>query len=89
MEGARRNRALSRADQRQAVLPSKYPAVMSGKETMTALADCESRGVRGGAVYDFLHLAVARKAGVARVLTLDIGHFQALSRPGDPPIEAP
>jgi hypothetical protein len=43
---------------------------LSGKETMAALADCEGRGVRGGAVYDFLHLADARKAGVERVMTL-------------------
>jgi hypothetical protein len=62
---------------------------LSGKETMAALADCEGRGVRGGAVYDFLHLVAARKAGVERLLTLDVSHFQALSHPGDPRMEAP
>jgi hypothetical protein len=54
-----------------------------------ALAECEGRGVRGGAVYDFLHLAAARKAGAERLLTLDVSHFQAISRPGNPRIEAP
>jgi predicted nucleic acid-binding protein len=56
---------------------------------MAALAECESRGVRGGAVYDWLHLAAARQAGAQALVTLDRRDFQALSRPGDPRIESP
>lgn len=56
---------------------------------MTALRACEERGVRGGAVYDWLHLAAARKAGATRLITLDARDFQAISRPGDPAIETP
>jgi len=73
----------------ESVLPYVQIVTLSGKETMAALADCEGRGVRGGAVYDFLHLVAARKAGVERLLTLDVSHFQALSHPGDPRMEAP
>ena len=45
--------------------------------------------VRGGAVYDYLHLVAARKAGVERIVTLDLRHFRALARAGDPRIEGP
>lgn len=54
-----------------------------------ALQECEARGVRGGAIYDFLHLIAARKAGTEALVTLDLRDFQALARPGDPRIEAP
>ena len=87
--GRRLRPAVAVALLEESVLPYVQIVTLSGKETMAALADCEGRGVRGGAVYDFLHIAAARKAGVKRVVTLDVGHFQALSRPGDPPIEAP
>ena len=56
---------------------------------MAALGDSQARGVRGGAVYDYLHLVAAKKAGVDKVLTLDRRNFEALTRTGDPRIEAP
>ena len=56
---------------------------------MAVLAECEPRGVRGGAVYDLLHLAAARKAKAEVFVTLDARNFQALARPGDPRIESP
>lgn len=87
--GRRLRPAVAAALLEDSVMPYIQIVALSGKETMAALADCEGRGVRGGAVYDFLHLAAARKAGVERLLTLDVIHFQALSRPGDPRIEAP
>ena len=62
---------------------------LSGKDVVAALAGAEARGVRGGAVYDLLHLVAARKVGAARLLTLDVRDFQALVRPGDPRIESP
>ncbi len=87
--GRRLRPAVAAALLEGSVLPFVQIVTLSGKETMAALADCEGRGVRGGAVYDFLHLAAARKAGVERLLTLDVTHFQALSCPGDPRIETP
>ena len=73
----------------QSVLPYLQLQALPGKDMVAALNDCERRGVRGGAVYDWLHLAAARKAGAERLLTLNLRDFQALLRPGDPRIEAP
>jgi predicted nucleic acid-binding protein len=72
----------------ESVLPFVRVEVLSGLEMMAALSECEARGVRGGAIYDWLHLAAARKAGADALLTLDVRDFQAIGRPGDPRIEA-
>ena len=56
---------------------------------MAALAKCEVRGVRGGAVSVLLHLAAARKAKAEVLLTLDARNFRALTKPSDPRIENP
>jgi predicted nucleic acid-binding protein len=71
------------------VLPFVTLVALSGRETVAALRACEARGVRGGAVYDWLHLAAARKSGATRLFTLDIRDFQAIARPGDPEIVSP
>jgi predicted nucleic acid-binding protein len=71
------------------VLPFVQLVHLTGKETMQAMVECERRGVRGGAIYDLLHLVAARKAGVDALLTLDLRNFQALVRPGDPRIQSP
>ena len=71
------------------VLPFVQAHALSGKDLVAALAECEARGVRGGAVYDLLHLIAARKAGAEVLMTLDVRHCQALSRRGDPRIETP
>jgi predicted nucleic acid-binding protein len=73
----------------QSVLPYVQTQTLSGPALMAALAECESRGVRGGAIYDWLHLAAARNAGAEVLFTLDLRDFQALARPGDPRIEVP
>jgi predicted nucleic acid-binding protein len=74
---------------RDSVLPFVHLVSLSGKEVMAALETADARGVRGGAVYDLLHLAAARKGGAARLLTLDRRDFQALALPGDPRIDSP
>jgi predicted nucleic acid-binding protein len=71
------------------VLPFVSLVTLSGRETLAALKGCEARGVRGGAVYDWLHLVAARKAGATRLITLDGRDFRAIVRPGDPAIELP
>lgn len=58
-------------------------------ETLRAMRDSSSRGVRGGAVFDYLHLMAARKAKAARLYTLNLAHFRAFHRPGDPEIVHP
>lgn len=73
----------------QSVLPFVELVHLTGKETMAVIAETEKRGVRGGAVYDLLHLAAARKAGAEALVTLDLRDFQSLARPGDPSVRAP
>lgn len=73
----------------QCVLPFVQVQLLSAKDLMSALAECESRGVCGGAIYDWLHLAAARKVRAEVFYTLDLRDFQSLARPGDPRIEVP
>lgn len=62
---------------------------LTAKEMLTAMGDCERRGVRGGAIFDFFHLAAARKAKSAKLYTLDVSNFSAFHRDGDPEIVHP
>lgn len=71
------------------VLPYVAVQTLSAKELIAALRDCGPRGARGGAVYDWLHLAAARKAGATEFYTLNLRDFQALARPGDPLVRLP
>jgi predicted nucleic acid-binding protein len=93
LTGGRQGRRLSAAVAAQLVEQSVLPYVqvqsLSGAELMAALAECEARGVRGGAIYDWLHLAAARQAGAQAFYTLDLRDFQSLAHPGDPRIEQP
>ena len=73
----------------KSVLPFVRTQTLSAKEIVSAFGECQKRGVRGGAVYDLLHLIAARKAGVEALVTLDRRDFQAFSQPDDPRIESP
>ena len=86
-QGRRLSAALAARLIQDSVLPYARAEVLSGPEIALALAECESRGVRGGAIYDWLHLAAARHAGAEALVTLDQRDFQSLARPGDPRID--
>lgn len=58
-------------------------------ETLDAIDGARSRGVRGGAIYDYMHLVAARKARAEFFYTLNTGHFLAFWREGDPEIRRP
>lgn len=58
-------------------------------EILRAMNECERRGVRGGSIFDFLHLAAARKAKAAKFYTLNERDFRSFHRPGDPDIVHP
>lgn len=73
----------------QAVLPFVDLVHLTGRETLSALAEAARRGARGGAVYDLLHLFAARKSGAEALVTLDRRDFEALVRPGDPVVRTP
>ncbi len=87
--GRRVPQALAARLIQDSLLPYASVLTLTAKELMAALHDCERRGVRGGAVYDWLHLAAARKARAEVFYTLNLRDFQALARPGDPQIQAP
>jgi predicted nucleic acid-binding protein len=42
---------------------------------LSVMADAEDRGIRGGAIYDALILACARKAKATTIWTLNAQHF--------------
>jgi hypothetical protein len=67
------------------VLPYVKTVTLTERDVMAAQA--QSRCVRGGAVYDYLHLVAARKSAAEAVVTLDPKHFAALVREGDPRVE--
>ena len=71
------------------VVPCVHMTTLTPAETVRALTESSSRGVQGGAIYDFLHLAAARKAKAEKFFTLNLAHFLALHRPGDPEIAHP
>lgn len=62
---------------------------LSSREVHHSFAEAEARGIRGGAIFDYLHLVAARKRGADRFYTLNITHFRAFRRLGDPEITHP
>ena len=65
------------------------PFALSPREILKAFGSAESRGVRGGAIYDYLHLVAARKAKADELVTLNLRDFRSFWRPGDPVIRHP
>jgi predicted nucleic acid-binding protein len=62
---------------------------LTTKEMIAAFSESESRGVRGGAVFDYLHLCAARKAGARGIYTLNTTNFESFRRSDDPEILHP
>lgn len=52
---------------------------LSAGETLEALEKAQPVGVRGGGIYDFLHLTAARKGNVDEIYTLNLRHFEAFA----------
>jgi hypothetical protein len=74
---------------RQQIAPKLSSILLDESELLAAFEEAEIRGVRGGAIYDYLHLIAARKAGAKRFYTLNLGDFLSFHRPGDPEILSP
>jgi predicted nucleic acid-binding protein len=74
---------------RQQVAPRLAITPLTATDLWQAYEEAEARGVRGGAIYDYLHLVAARKAGAGRIYTLNLADFRSFHRPGDPEIVAP
>lgn len=73
----------------KSLLPTVTPMVLTFDETLAAMKEARSRGVRGGAIYDYLHPVAARKVRSEFLYTLIIADFQAFWHPGDPEIVHP
>lgn len=73
----------------ETVLPRVRVVELGTEEVVAALRTARSHGVRGGAVYDFMHLIAARKAGAAVLFTLNLADFQHICRDGDPEVRRP
>lgn len=93
ISGGRSGCRLSAADATRflddSILPHVEVVTLTAREMLAAMRESQSRGVRGAAIFDFLHLVAAKKAGAARLYTLNLRHFQAFHRPGDPEIIHP
>lgn len=74
---------------REQVAPRLHVRDLTMIEMLNAYEETTVRGIRGGAIYDYLHLVAARKAGAARFYTLNMSDFQSFYRPGDPEIIHP
>jgi predicted nucleic acid-binding protein len=70
-------------------LPGLTVKSLTPVEMLKAMQECERRGVRGGAIFDFLHLVAAKKAKATALCTLNSSHFHAFYRDGDPEIVHP
>jgi len=55
----------------------------------SAFEDSSARDVRGGAIYDYLHLVAVRKARAPTLYTLNVADYRSFHRPGDPKIIHP
>lgn len=74
---------------RENVAPRLSSVQLTESELLKAFEDSTRRGIRGGAIYDYLHLVAARKAGAGKLYTLNVTDFRAFHRPGDPEIVHP
>jgi predicted nucleic acid-binding protein len=53
----------------------------SGNDYAALLREAAGNGIQGGTIYDAVLLKNAAKAGVDRVYTLNLKHFQAIASP--------
>ncbi len=74
---------------RENVAPRLAIIELSAGDLLGTYDDSTRRGIRGGAIYDYLHLASARKAGAPKLYSLNTSDFLAFHRPGDPEIAHP
>jgi predicted nucleic acid-binding protein len=62
---------------------------LSVDELIEAQGCARKQGVRGGGVYDYMHLVAARKAKADILYTINLSDFQHLRRESDPEIRRP
>lgn len=74
---------------REQIVARAAMVVLNAEEVTDALDKAHAHGVRGGAVYDYMHLVAARKGKADVLCTLNLSDFKHLHREGDPEIRHP
>ena len=74
---------------RESISPQVTVVALTTDEVLDAIDTARRHGVRGGAIYDYMHLVAARKANAATLHTLNLDDFLHLRRSGDPEIRCP
>lgn len=74
---------------RDQVAPRLEVVSLTETDLLNACLETELRGIRGGAIYDYLHLVAARKMGAVKFYTLNVTDFESFHRHGDPEIAHP
>lgn len=69
--------------------PGIFLTTLTAPDTLRAIHETERRGIRGGAIFDYLHLVAARKAKATVFFTLNISNFSAFALADDPEIRHP
>lgn len=73
----------------ETVLPRVQVVELPVPDLMDALLRARKLGVRGGAVYDYMHLVAAKKVGANCLFTINLADFDQLCRSGDVEIRRP
>jgi len=73
----------------ETILPRVSVIELSIAEIVDAFRVAQSRGVRGGCVYDYMHLLAAKKGNASVINTLNTDDFQHLRRADDPEVQLP
>ncbi len=74
---------------RRWIAPRLTVTSLTERDLLKAFEESSARGVRGGAIYDYLHLVAARKARASHLYTLNGSDFRSFHRAGDPEIALP
>ena len=74
---------------RQSILPRVTMVTLTPEEYLSAIGEARVRGVRGGAIHDYLPLVAARQVHAERFYTLHVSGFRSFHRSGDPEIVHP
>ncbi len=74
---------------RESIVPALDFVALELQDILAAQASAKLQGVRGGAIYDYMHLVAARKARADSLHTINLDDFTAIHRKGDPVIRRP
>jgi predicted nucleic acid-binding protein len=74
---------------RESIVPCVNFVDLAVDEIVAAQGSARKQGVRGGGVYDYMHLVAARKAKADILYTINLSDFQHLHGEGDPEIRCP